>query len=221
MPSAARLAREKMDAERREAARRAHTKFKQEDLNKDLVAGIDVAGPGENETTCFLRNRFTGNIFRMKAWPSRDPRGQCVNFLSPYRDRLHKVFVDMVGTGYYFALHLQDQDFPVSMVNVGLPSSEPKRYVNLKAEIYWGLRLSFAEDQVGGLTDEQTISQLTAIEYRYDDKGRVEIESKEELRDRGVPSPDRAEGLMLTYTPSRKARRRHPLPESISTRQYK
>ena len=47
------------------------------------------------------------------------------------------------------------------------------------------------------MTDEETIGQLAGILYELDSQGRMKIESKEKARARGVPSPDRAEALML------------------------
>jgi hypothetical protein len=48
-----------------------------------------------------------------------------------------------------------------------------------------------------GLTDETTIAQLAGLLYEFDSQGRMKIEAKEEARKRGVPSPDRADALML------------------------
>jgi hypothetical protein len=45
--------------------------------------------------------------------------------------------------------------------------------------------------------DETTVGQLAGILYEIDSQGRIKIESKEDARKRGVPSPDRADALML------------------------
>ena len=50
----------------------------------------------------------------------------------------------------------------------------------------------FQAGQIKGLSDERTISQLAVIRYRHSPRGQVVIESKEEMRRRGVKSPDRA-----------------------------
>jgi hypothetical protein len=76
---------------------------------------------------------------------------------------------------------------------------DPERFANLKAEYYWGLRERFEGGRVGGLIDEATLSQLATIRYRIRPRGQIEIESKDELRRRGVKSPDRAEALMLAF----------------------
>jgi hypothetical protein len=69
--------------------------------------------------------------------------------------------------------------------------------VNLKASFYQALADAFEHDQVEGLSDEATIGQLAGLLTDVDSHGRMKIESKEDARKRGVPSPDRAEALML------------------------
>ncbi|MGB3552601.1 MAG: hypothetical protein WA993_18110, partial [Candidatus Binatus sp.] len=72
-----------------------------------------------------------------------------------------------------------------------------RRFVNLKACFYQTLADAIERDLVDGLMDEETIGQLSGILYELDSQGRMKIEAKEKARARGVPSPDRAEALML------------------------
>jgi hypothetical protein len=85
-----------------------------------------------------------------------------------------------------------------------------RRFVNLKACFYQALADAFERDQIEGLTDETTIRQLSGLLYELDSQGRMKIESKEQARARGVPSPDRAEALMLALG---KPRKPGPLPQ--------
>lgn len=169
----------------------------------DWEAGIDVAGPGEAETV--LGVRHGPRLVELRAWPQPDPRGEVLAALRPYESRLKRVKVDSIGQGYYFARHLEDHGYAgrVADVNVGEAASDSERYVNWKAELYWALRQRFAAGAIGGVTDETAIAQLAGIRYRHNARGQVVIESKEEARKRGVPSPDRAEAIMLTYAPAR------------------
>jgi hypothetical protein len=162
-----------------------------------LAAGLDVAGPGEDETVLVIAE--TERIVGLHAWSDQDPRGAVVAALAPYRHRLDVVNVDAAGIGYFLAKHLQDLGFPVRPVNVGERASDRERYANLKAEFYWGLRQRFQAGDVAGLTDERTIGQLAGIRYRHTARGQVEIERKEDARKRGVRSPDRAEAVMLAF----------------------
>jgi hypothetical protein len=145
-------------------------------------------------------------IVGMGAWRGEDTRGQVVNFLNQFRTRLSRVRVDSIGVGHNFGLHLRDCRFPVELVKVGMtcPSlphmgeNDPAhRFVNLKACFYQTLADAFERDQVQGLIDEETIGQLSGLLYELDSQGRIRIEAKEKARARGVPSPDRADALML------------------------
>lgn len=162
-----------------------------------LFGGLDVAGPGEAETVLCVRRG--PRIVLLKAWSNPDPRGDVLAALQSFKGQIDGLNVDSVGTGYYMALHLRDHDFPVRQVNVGLPASDPEKFFNLKAEYYWQLRLRCESGDIAGLHDEKTISQLLGIRYRYNSRGQIVIESKEEARRRGVKSPDRAEVVMLAF----------------------
>jgi hypothetical protein len=97
------------------------------------------------------------------------------------------------------AAHLKDQGIRVREVNVGERARNPEKYVNLKAELYWGLRARAQEGDLAGLTDERAIAQLAGIRYSHNSRGQVVIEPKEQARKRGVKSPDRAEAVMLAF----------------------
>ena len=165
-------------------------------------AGIDVSGPGEDETVACVRQGPT--IRLMRAWGIADSRGEVLAALAPYKDRLKHVNVDSVGLGYYFARHLEDNGYQgrVIDVNVGEAARDSEKYVNLKAELYWGLRLRAAAGDLAGLTDDTARSQLAGIRYKHNARGQVVIESKDESRKRGVKSPDRAEAVMLAFAPA-------------------
>jgi len=164
-----------------------------------LHAGIDVAGPGEDETVAVIRDS-PGAIVALQAWGRPDPRGEVAAFLAPYKSRLESVNVDSAGIGYYFGRHLSDLGYLVNSVNVGAAPSSPAKFGNLKAQLYWALRERFEAGEVAGLTDELTLSQLASIRYEHNPRGQVVIESKEDARKRGVKSPDRAEAVMLAYS---------------------
>ncbi len=172
-----------------------------------LVAGVDVGG-GEAETVVYVCevNRDCSKIIRMGAWRGEDTRGQVVSFLNEFRTRLSMVRVDSIGIGHNFGLHLRDCRFPVELVKVGMPcqtmpylgENDPaRRFVNLKACFYQALADAFERDQVQGLSDEETLGQLAGLLYELDSQGRIRMEAKEKARARGVPSPDRADALML------------------------
>lgn len=172
----------------------------------DVVIGIDVAGPGEDETAVCVRE--DDRILALWTSVRPDPRGEVAAFLAgaPWRDRITLINVDAIGIGYYFARHLRDLGYPVREINVSEAPVDRERYSNLKAELYWGLRMRFERGDVAGLTDETTIAQLASIRYEHNARGQIVIESKEQLRKRGARSPDRAEAMMLAFAAPRRSR---------------
>src|SRR5690606_27520331 len=47
--------------------------------------------------------------------------------------------------------------------------------------------------------DDELIGQLIARRYKVDKRGRIVLESKEEMKARNLPSPDRADSLALAF----------------------
>lgn len=170
-----------------------------ESTDAAVVAGLDVAGPGEDETVLAVRRGQ--NLETLEIFREADPRGRVLAALERYRHELETVRVDVVGIGYNFALHLQDHDIPVVMANVGEGPTRLDRhkYKNLRAEAYWSVREQLAEGLIGGLEDGELRDQMRGISYEYDSAGRLVIESKEKTRKRGVPSPDRADAIVLAF----------------------
>lgn len=89
-------------------------------------------------------------------------------------------------------------------VEVGRVASDSEQYVNLRAEGYWLLRERFNPDNKDNASididplDDDLAAQLSAIRYKRSG-GRIQIESKEEMRKRGVSSPDKADAVMLAF----------------------
>jgi hypothetical protein len=181
------------------------------------VAGVDVAGAGGDETVVVVRRG--GRIVDIGVWEDSDPREKVCEFLERYRSRLQLVNVDSIGLGYYFALHLRDHGFIVQEVNVGESARNPEDYANLRAELYWALRMRFVDGHIYNLKDDELYAQLATIRYEENPRGQIRIESKEEASRRGVSSPDRADALMLAFCPILREKRDRPklvLPASFT-----
>lgn len=188
------------------------------DTREGYVAGVDVAGQGKAETVVYVRQG--PNVVSCQAFADADPRAAVLAALEPYAHDL-TVYVDEIGIGYNFMLHLRDklaalyrdrraaararrEDYAgyepkVAGVNVGDGANED-RFANLKAELYWAIRERLEDGQVCGLTDQRTIAQLGGIRSMSTARGQTAIERKEDAAKRGVPSPDRAEAFMLCYS---------------------
>ncbi len=170
------------------------------DNKKRLVrVGIDVAGPGEDETVVYVVQG--NNVIALGAFNDRDARGPVLRFLQPWGRRIEVANYDSIGMGHYFGPHLKDHGIKTVGVDVSMPPRDRRTFANLKAELCWALRERFQAGEVAGLTDERTIAQSSTILWKETPGGKIIIESKADARSRGIKSPDRFEALMLAFAP--------------------
>ena len=181
------------------------------DYGQYVQIGIDVAGPGNDETVATAR--LGPYILDMEAWADADPREKCEMFLSRIQQRCPRseliLVGDTVGIGYYFMRQFADK-FRVICFVANAEPIDPILYWDAKAEAYFHLREYLKENHVHGVEDETCKAQLSDIRYR-ERAGRIEIESKREAKARGGSSPDRAESLIMAYAKLRPREQHVPL----------
>jgi hypothetical protein len=87
-----------------------------------------------------------------------------------------------------------------SRIRGGQPAVEPEDFVNRRSEWYWNLRLRFENCEIDIDPDDDVLAkQLVAIKWKMTSKGQIAVETKEEMRKRGLPSPDRADALVYSF----------------------
>ena len=94
---------------------------------------------------------------------------------------------------------LKELNFPVAGINVGRPARQRRLFANMRAEGYWRLYELFNQEAIAIPNDTELAGQLASLRHRYNSKGQFYMETKDEARARGVPSPDKADALMLAY----------------------
>lgn len=112
------------------------------------------------------------------------------------------IYVDAAGLGIGVYDQLRAMGVPnVYAVNVGVaPRSD--RFVRLRDELFWELRQRLEKNtlSLARLHDRQMIAELSGIKFHVNDQGKIKVETKQEMKKRGMPSPNKADALMLTMT---------------------
>lgn len=162
------------------------------------VLGVDVARFGTDRTILALRRgpvaRIIGDYSKLAT---TETTGHVI--VAKREHAIHEIRVDGVGVGGGVVDQLIEAGHDVVDMQAGAAAQDSEHYLNARAEWYWGLRERFeAGDMDLDPADDQTAAQLGALRYRYTARGQVQIESKDEMRKRGLPSPDRADAIMLT-----------------------
>jgi hypothetical protein len=109
-----------------------------------------------------------------------------------------KIDADGLGAGVYDRLN--EQGLPVVEMRGGMGPSDKEQYVNARSEWFWGLRERFEAGDIDiDPADDELAAQLCQIKWKLDSRGRIAVESKDEMRKRGLPSPDRADWLAYNF----------------------
>lgn len=167
----------------------------------ELILGVDVARYGSDETVFAIRR---GRDAYSEAWLSfrkLDTMETAARVADEYdRLRPHALFVDETGVGAGVVDRLRQLGYPVAAVNFG---SKPDnltqaKTANKRAEMWVRMREWLRSG--GGIPDDDELeAQLTAVEYKHDANNAILLEKKEDMKKRGLPSPDMADALALTF----------------------
>ena len=163
--------------------------------------GVDVARSGNDESAiyrvrgCTVRREFT----KVGIGDTMTLAGEIHNRVEPHKGKVPAV-IDVIGVGAGVFDRLSEQGLNVVSFNASEKADNPKKFVNRRAEQYWTLRELFQDGAVDlDPEDEELAAQLGSIKWKIDSAGRIQIESKEDMKKRGLPSPDRADAVMMAY----------------------
>ena len=128
-------------------------------------------------------------------------------------ERPETVVVDPVGLGAGLVDRLRELQregalpaFRLVEENGGARASDAEQFGNRRAELYHGLRERYRSGEIAHAAPWPRLrEQLTALRYRFSSRGQWLVESKEELRARGIASPDQADAVALCFAPERRA----------------
>lgn len=162
------------------------------------VIGADIARYGEDET---VRYRGTGKFFEFIEATRKEGTMQTAGrLIADKRDHNAEIIaVDDTGVGGGVTDRLNELGEPVLPLNFGAGAKDAERFANLKAEIFWLLRESLRKTECRLPDDDKLKNQLASIKFKYTSKGQIQIESKDDMKKRGLKSPDRADALAITH----------------------
>ena len=164
----------------------------------DVVLAVDVARFGSDRSV-ILRRR--GNIIEdIQIFHQMDTM-QLVGWVNAAirESSPGSVCVDEIGVGAGVVDRLREEGHRITGINVARSAHQSNLFTNLRAEGFWRLRDLFSTGEINIPPDNQLMGELAALRYSYDSQGRIQIESKDSMRQRGLPSPDKADALMLAF----------------------
>lgn len=160
------------------------------------ILGVDVARFGDDKSV--IQRRWGHVAFQPKSFDDVDNMtlvglvGQEINAFQP-----DAVFIDGGrGEGVIDRLR-QLGHTEVVEVQFGSRATSP-RFINKRTEMYDSIREWL--DGGGVLPNDEDLKRdLCVPTYEFDAANRMKLERKEHIKARGMPSPDRADALALTF----------------------
>ena len=168
------------------------------DRGAPIVVGVDVARFGSNNTVIFTRQGRDAKTFPIKKFNGLDTMQvaqEVANHINYYKP--DNVFVDGGGVGGGVVDRLKQLGFRVTEVNSSSRAGKPREFGNLRAEM-WNSGKKYLEQGCIG-DDPDLVKGLRSVEYFFDAQNRLKLEGKEDMRTRGVESPDTTDAFMLTF----------------------
>jgi hypothetical protein len=89
----------------------------------------------------------------------------------------------------------------VRRINNNSPAYKPLEFANLDAERWFSFRRALEKHLLILPGDGELMKQLSSRRLQYDSKARIQLEPKDSLRARGLPSPDRADAIIGAAAP--------------------
>lgn len=159
------------------------------------ILGVDPARFGDDRSVIFARQglqAFTPQVYR--GIDNMDLAARVAAKIEEWKP--DAVFVD-AGAGSGVIDRLRQLGHDVIEIAFGGKAIDPK-YLNKRAEMWFEVRewlkLGGAIPNIVDLKQD-----LSAPIYWFDSAGRIQLEPKDDIKKRGLPSPDLADALALTF----------------------
>lgn len=192
-----------------------------------IVIGVDVARFGDDASVIFFRKGRDA-----RTWPPIILRGvDTMTLAGRVADAYSQhdadaVFVDGGGVGGGVVDRLRQLGVPVIDVQFGSKSDrlglDEARYANKRSEIWGSLREWL---KVGALPPHDELrEELIGPTYGFNARDEIQLERKEDMKRRGIASPDIADALALTFAypviPSEKKSFGLPAQQAFAKTEY-
>jgi hypothetical protein len=173
------------------------------------VMGIDVARHGDDQSVFCFRQQ-------LKTWPFKRHRIQDLMLLADVAAEEiaafdpDGVFIDVTGMGWGVYDNLRRRPKikdRLYAVQVGEAAIDPRRFFNRRMELWYRMREWLREGgtlpaTIDGQVDEEIAADLTGPEYGFATTEKMQLERKEDMKERGLASPDSGDSLAITFASS-------------------
>ena len=166
-------------------------------LEEPLIMGVDVARFGDDQSVVSFRRGRDARTIEWSKYRGLDTMELAARVAEHVRiNQADAVFVDGGGVGGGVVDRLRQLRVEVIEVNFG-SKAEDARYNNKRAEMWGNMKEWLPTGAIP--TDRELTDDLIGLEYSFTPTNKVQLEKKEDMKRRGLSSPDLADALALTF----------------------
>ena len=166
------------------------------DMSAPIVIGVDPARFGADSTVVAIRQgRDIVAIKKYRGDDTMEVVGRVIEAIEEYKPAL--VVVDEGGLGAGVVDRLKEQRYKIRGVNFGAKSKNPLMWGNKRAEMWGDMRTWLKDASLP--RDRYLKSDLIGPMMKPDSRGTIFLESKKDMKARGLASPDAADAIAVTF----------------------
>lgn len=163
-----------------------------------IVLGVDVARYGDDKTCIAVRQgRKLHEVRKFRELNTMQVAAEVVAIMKDYNG-VAATFVDGVGVGAGVVDRLQMLGHAVIEVNGGETAFDDVTYYNKTAEMWDRMRKWLVGADLP-VKDHDLRNALIGREYYFDEKERIRLERKADMKKRGLASPDEADAVAHSF----------------------
>ena len=169
---------------------------RQKDETAPIVIGVDPARFGSDATVIAVRQgRDIIDIKRLRGADTMEVVGHVIDAIEEYKPAL--TVIDEGGLGAGVVDRLKEQRYKIRGVNFGSKAKNQIMWGNKRAEMWGAMRDWLKTGSVPA--DRFLKSDMIGPKTKPDSKGTLFLESKKDMRSRGLASPDAADAIAVTF----------------------
>jgi phage terminase large subunit len=169
----------------------------------DIIAGFDIARYGEDKCIGVILERMTATRFSLshvERWGKKDLMetvGRIIDVRATYKPAITVVDGDGLGAGV--CDRLRENGIDIVEFRGGQKALLEDKFLNKRAESYCSLKDLISRGLLR-ITHDSVLEQLGTIRFKFDSYGRRAMLRKEDLKAKGIESPDEADALMMAVS---------------------
>lgn len=163
------------------------------------VLSVDVARFGDDQTVLVLRQGRKAQILgKYRGLDTVQVAERTIQAIAEHKPNATVVDGDGLGAGVVDQLNFRGYRGNVFEFHGGAAAQDSAAYYNKRAEV-WGMMREALRVGMEIPDDPELASDLTGPEYGFSNKQQIQLERKEDMKKRGLSSPDCADALAMSY----------------------